>query len=150
VEVIRVVTLTERHPVPRPDVYGFLRLTDATRSRRRTLLAALEEYCRAHELRLAALFVEHAPAVLFSPAFVGLLDTLALPGAYGVVVPTLGHLGTRRTAACRARVILAAGAKLMPVRLTNASATPARSAVAHDDHFLRAPRSNTRREGLRS
>jgi hypothetical protein len=116
VEVIRVVTLTERHSVPGPDVYGFLRLTQTTRGRRRVLSAVVDEYCRAHELTLAALFVEHAPVDFFSPAFVGLLDTLALPEAYGVVVPSLGHLGPSRTAAKRARIIRGFGARLMPVR----------------------------------
>jgi hypothetical protein len=116
VEVIPVVTLTERHPVPRPDVYGFLRLTRTTRDRRRALSAVLDEYCRAHELKMAALFVEHAPGDFYSPAFVGLLDTLSLPDAYGVVIPSLGHLGPSRTAAERARIILGAGARLMQVR----------------------------------
>lgn len=111
-----MVTLTERHPVPRPDVYGFLRLTRTTRDRRRALSAVLDEYCRAHELKMAALFVEHAPGDFYSPAFVGLLDTLSLPDAYGVVIPSLGHLGPSRTAAERARIILGAGARLMQVR----------------------------------
>ncbi|MET8537328.1 hypothetical protein ABZV67_37455 [Streptomyces sp. NPDC005065] len=111
-----MVTLTERHPVPGPDVYGFLRLTRTTRARRRALSAVLDEYCRAHELKLAALFVEHAPGDFYSPAFVGLLDTLALPDAYGVVIPSLGHLGPSRMAAERRRIILGFGARLMQVR----------------------------------
>lgn len=111
-----MVTLTERHPVPGPDVYGFLRLTRTTRVRRRVLSAVLDEYCRAHELTMAALFVEHAPGDFYSPAFVGLLDTLALPEAYGVVIPSLGHLGPSRTAARRAQIIRGFGARLMPVR----------------------------------
>ncbi|MFI6056012.1 hypothetical protein ACIBCO_38805 [Streptomyces violascens] len=117
-EVIRVVTLTESHPVPGLDVYGFLRLTRATRTRRRALSAVLDEYCRAHELRMAALFVEHATGDVYSPAFVGLLDTLTLPEAYGVVIPSLGHLGPSRTAAERTRIILGVGARLMQVRFT--------------------------------
>lgn len=111
-----MVTLTERHPVPGPDVYGFLRLTRATRPRRRALSAVLDEYCQAHELKMAALFVEHAPGDFYSPAFVGLLDTLTLPDAYGVVIPSIGHLGPSRTAAERARIILGVGARLMQVR----------------------------------
>ncbi|WP_143065876.1 hypothetical protein [Streptomyces sp. CC53] len=99
------------------DVYGFLRLTRTTLSRRRALSAVLDEYCRAHELKMAALFVEHAPGDLYSPAFVRLLDTLASPDAYGVVIPSLGHLGPSRTAAERARIIRDAGARLMQVRL---------------------------------
>lgn len=111
-----VTTLTERHPVPGPDVYGFLRLTWTRRARRRALSVVLDEYCRTHELKMAALFVEHAPDDFYSPAFVGLLDTLTLPNAYGVVIPSLGHLGPSRTAAERARIILGVGARLMQVR----------------------------------
>jgi hypothetical protein len=111
-----VVTLTERHPVPALDVYGFLRLTHTTRVRRRTLSAVLDQYCRAHELTLAALFIEHTPVDFYSPAFVGLLDTLALPEAYGVVVPSLNHLGPSSTAVKRARIIRSVGARLMQVR----------------------------------
>ncbi len=125
-----MVTLTERQPVPRPDVYGFMRLTRTAPSRRRGLSAVLDEYCRAHEFRMAALFVEHAPGDLYSPAFVGLLDTLALPDAYGVVVPSLRHLGPNRTAADRARIILGAGARLIQVRLAPARPCPASTAAA--------------------
>jgi hypothetical protein len=143
VEVIRVVTLTERHCVRRPDVYGFLRVTRATRARRRALSVVLDDYCRAHELRMAALFVELAPDVFYSSAFVGLLDTLALPDAYGVVIPSLGHLGPSRTAADRARMILGAGARLMQVRLTAASRPPASAAgcAAHGASSLKLPHS---------
>lgn len=111
-----MVTLTERRPVPGPDVYGFLRLTRATRGRRHILSAGLDEYCRAHELTMAALFVEQAASDFYSPAFVGLLDTLAFPEAYGVVIPSLSHLGPSRTAARRARIIRGLGARLLPVR----------------------------------
>ncbi|MFI1100264.1 hypothetical protein [Streptomyces melanogenes] len=111
-----MVTLTERHPVPGLDVYGFLRLTRTTRARRHMLSSVLDEYCRAHELKMAALFIEHAPGDFYSPAFVGLLDTLTLSDAYGVVIPSLGHLGPPRTAADRVRIILGAGARLMQVR----------------------------------
>src|SRR2546422_1118995 len=41
-------------------------------------------------------FVEHAPGDFYSPAFVGLLDTLALPDAYGVVIPSLGKARVSR------------------------------------------------------
>lgn len=112
-----MVNLTERRPVPGPDVYGFLRLTHTTRARRRALSAVLDEYCRAHELKMAALFIEHAPTDFYSPAFVGLLGTLTLPDAYGVVIPCFSHLGPSRTAAERARIILGLGARLMQVRL---------------------------------
>lgn len=111
-----MVTLTERHRVPGPNVYGFLRLTRVTRTRRRALSAVLDDYCRDHELNLAALFVEHPPGGLYSSAFVGLLDTLALPDAYAVVIPSIGHLGPSRTAAERARIIHDTGARLVQVR----------------------------------
>ncbi|MFE9404874.1 hypothetical protein ACFYNY_24480 [Streptomyces sp. NPDC006530] len=45
-----------------------------------------------HRLRMAALFVEHTADDIYSPAFVGLLDTLTLLEASGVVIPSCGHL----------------------------------------------------------
>jgi hypothetical protein len=153
VEVVSVVTLTEHRPVPRPDVCGFLRLTRTTRGRRLALSSVLDDYCRTHELRMAALFVEHASDDFYSPAFVGLLDTLALADAYGVVVPSLAHLGPSRTATERARIILGAGARLMQVRMVATGIRPAsvgvaavrRATASKVPRLLRA-----RREGLTS
>lgn len=125
-----MIILTEHRSVPHPDVYGFLRLTRATRGRRIALSAVLDDYCRAHELRMAALFVEHAHDGFYSPAFVALLDTLTLANAYGVVVPSLVHLGPSRRATDRARIILGAGVRLMQVRLAAAGLRPACTGVA--------------------
>lgn len=137
-----MVTLTEHSPVPHPDVYGFLRLTRTTRGRRLALSAVLDDYCRTHELRLAALFVEHAPEGFYSPAFVGLLDTLTLADAYGVVIPSLAHLGPKRTATDRARIVLGVGARLMQVRLGAANLHSGSTAVsaAHRASALIVPR----------
>ncbi|MCZ4102950.1 hypothetical protein C8250_039115 [Streptomyces sp. So13.3] len=130
-------------------MYGFVRLTRTTRGRRLALSAVLDDYCRTHELRMAALFVEHAPDDFYSPAFVGLLDTLALADAYGVVVPSLVHLGPARTATDRARIILSAGARLIQVRLTATGMRPVGTGViaAHRTSALKVSRLlRTRRE----
>ncbi|MFC5031324.1 hypothetical protein ACQFX6_36940 [Streptomyces sp. DSM 41987] len=98
---------------------------------------------------MAALFVEHAPDDFYSPAFVGLLDTLALADAYGVVVPSLVHLGPARTATDRARIILSAGARLIQVRLTATGMRPVGTGViaAHRTSALKVSRLlRTRRE----
>ncbi|WP_184503258.1 hypothetical protein [Streptomyces botrytidirepellens] len=51
------------------------------------LAASLAECCRQHELALSELFTEHGPIdEVRSPTFLGLLDILALPHAYGVVL----------------------------------------------------------------
>ncbi|WP_277438054.1 hypothetical protein [Streptomyces sp. SPB162] len=99
---------------------------------------------------MAALFVEHAPDDFYSPAFVGLLNTLALADAYGVVVPSLVHLGPSRTASDRARIILGAGARLIQVRLTATGMRQVGTGViaAHRTSALKVPRLlRTRREG---
>lgn len=48
--------------------------------------------------------------------FTGLLDALALPGSYAVVLPSLAHLGCSRTTAYRVGLIAETGARLMAVR----------------------------------
>lgn len=142
-----MVTLTEHHPIPRPDVCGFLRLTRTTRGHRLALSAVLHDYCRTHELRMAALFVEHAPDDFYSPVFVGLLDTLALAETYGVVVPSLAHLGPRRTATDRARIILGAGARLMQVRLAMRPASTGIAAARRTPALKVSRLLGARREG---
>ncbi|MFH8411446.1 hypothetical protein ACH4FX_42835 [Streptomyces sp. NPDC018019] len=98
--------LTEHRPVSGPIVFGFLRLPKATAARRAALTNALEDYCRSHELVLSSVFTECAGSSdALSAAFTGLLDALALPMAYGVVVPAASHLGPRPIAAERRRQI---------------------------------------------
>jgi hypothetical protein len=57
-----------------------------------------------------------ATVIVRSPAFVGLLDALELPDAYGAVVPALSHLGPKGLGTERKRQITAAGARLIVVR----------------------------------
>ncbi|MEV7006675.1 hypothetical protein [Streptosporangium sp. NPDC051022] len=90
----------------------------ASKARQDALSQALAEYCRQHELLLAGVFTERNPAagVDRSPAFTGLLDVLAVPGVYGVVLPTFTHLGPRASARQRQRKIAGLGARLLLIR----------------------------------
>ena len=100
--------LTEHRPVNGPVVYGFLHLVNAPAGRAGALTAALTEYCRWHELLLGAVFTERVtPTVTAlddsgsSAAFTSLIDVLALPDTYGVVLPAASHLGPKAIAAER-------------------------------------------------
>ncbi|WNF28784.1 hypothetical protein RI138_19200 [Streptomyces sp. C11-1] len=111
--------LTERRRVSGPLVYGFLRLVNVSGAREVALTASLAEYCRQHELTLSGVFTDRtAMAGPVSGAFTGLLDVLALPDTYGVVLPAASHLGPKTTAAERKRRIETAGARLLLVRGT--------------------------------
>ncbi|MEU3542975.1 hypothetical protein [Streptomyces paromomycinus] len=101
-----------------PLVYGFLRLTPDADARRAALTGALAEYCRSHELILGGLFIELGTSTCArTAAFTGLLDALALPDAYAVVLPAASHLGPRPIAAERKRQITgSAGVRLLLVR----------------------------------
>jgi len=106
--------LTEQRGIGDVVVYGYLNATTVTQARHASLLNALGDYCRRHELRLAGTFTEWnntCPA-----AFIGLLDVLALPGAYGVVIPATAHLGARPVAAERRKRLVELGTKLLIVR----------------------------------
>jgi hypothetical protein len=111
--VTRMEPLTQHRPVADPVVYGFLRLRREPAAREAALARSLAEYCRQHELGLSAVFTERSP---HSAAFTGLLDVLALPGSYGVVLPTASHLGAKPTAAHRRRQIDETGARLLLIR----------------------------------
>ncbi|MEV4091092.1 hypothetical protein [Streptosporangium saharense] len=111
--------LTEQHHIPDSVVYGYLRLVKASEARQDALSQALAEYCRQHELLLAGVFTEREPTrVHRSPAFTGLLNVLAVPGVYGVVLPTLSHLGPRANARQRQRKITGLGTRLLLIRDT--------------------------------
>lgn len=106
--------LTEQRKVPGPVVYGFVRLTrNAPAVRRQALADALTHYCDQHEVTLGGVFTERSdqPA-----AFTGLLDVLAMPDVYGVVIPARGHLGPTELAARRSQQLRLAGARLMFAR----------------------------------
>ncbi|OMI33698.1 hypothetical protein [Streptomyces sparsogenes] len=106
--------LTEHRGVAGPVVYGYLRLVRAASARQEALTASLAEYCRQHELQLSGVFTERSASA--TVAFTGLLDVLALPDTYGVVLPAESHLGPKRIAADQARRIEAAGARLLLIR----------------------------------
>jgi hypothetical protein len=125
--------LTEHRPVHGPVVYGYLRLTKAADAWHTALAETLAEYCRQHELRMCGVFTERGTSAQApSAAFVALLDVLALPETYGVVVPAISHLGRKTTADERQKQITAAGARLLlvrgPSRLRPAGPRPALAA----------------------
>ena len=109
--------ITERRPVAFPQVFGYLRHVTGGPPRHAALVDCLTEYCERHELALCGVFTERDSTVITrSPAFVGLLDALELPDAYGAVVPALSHLGPKGLGTERKRQITKAGARLIVVR----------------------------------
>ncbi|MEW2345775.1 hypothetical protein [Streptomyces griseoaurantiacus] len=109
--------ITERRPVAFPQVFGYLRHVAGGLPRHAALVDCLTEYCDRHELALCGVFTERDSTVIIrSPAFVGLLDVLELPDAYGAVVPALSHLGPKDLGAERKRQITAIGARLIVLR----------------------------------
>ncbi|MEU5596940.1 hypothetical protein [Streptomyces sp. NPDC020298] len=109
--------ITERRPVAFPQVFGYLRHVTGGLPRHAALVNCLTEYCERHELALCGVFTERDSTVIIrSPAFVGLLDALELPDAYGAVVPALSHLGPKGLGTERQRQITKAGARLIVVR----------------------------------
>jgi hypothetical protein len=120
--------ITERRPVTFPRVFGYLRHVTGGLPRHAALVDCLTEYCDRHELALCGVFTERDSTMITrSPAFVGLLDALELPHAYGAVVPALSHLGPKDLGAERKRRMKAAGTRLFVVRhlaQTTESASP--------------------------
>ncbi|MFJ8828327.1 hypothetical protein ACIREE_42290 [Streptomyces sp. NPDC102467] len=117
--------LTEHRPVNGPVVYGLLRLVRVSAARQEALRASLVEYCRSHELQLSGVFTDrHSTSEPESAAFTGLLDVLVLPDVYGVVAPTLSHLGPKAMAAARTRHIERTGARLLLARRTHTAPRP--------------------------
>jgi len=110
-------TITERRSVAGPHVFGYVRHINGGPARHAALIDCLTEYCHRHELTLCGVFTDREPAVAIrSPAFVGLLDTLELPDAYGAVIPASSHLGPRRIATERERQIAVTDTRLIVVR----------------------------------
>ncbi|MFD7447943.1 hypothetical protein [Kitasatospora sp. NPDC059827] len=110
-------SLTEHRDIPAPLVYGYLRLIDSGYERESALQAVLLEYCRQHELQLSGVFTERENlGNRESAAFTGLLDALALPDIYGVVLPARAHLGPGPVAVERHRQIAALGRRLLVIR----------------------------------
>ncbi|MEV0537074.1 hypothetical protein [Kitasatospora sp. NPDC050463] len=128
--------LTEHRLIHGPVVYGFLRMTTTAVARHRALSEVLAQYCVQHELTLSGVFTERdGTTASKSAAFTGLLDVLALPETYGVVMPAASHLGPRAIAAERKQQIGAAGVRLLLIRHpTTASSglSPLRGAASYD------------------
>ena len=121
--------ITERHPVPGPQVYGYVRHVTGSPARHTALTNCLVEYCRQHELTLCGIFTEREThSAVRSAAFVGLLDTLGLPDTYGAVIPVRSHLGPRPVAVERERQIAATDTRLIVVRSTAPQAGDGQSA----------------------
>jgi hypothetical protein len=108
--------ITERHPVPGPVVYGYLRVPASHNKRRQALSRALAVYCEEHELLLSGVFTDRGEPAVMSPAFAGLLGVLALDGSYGVVTPARSHLGVRGIGVQRADLIAQTSRRLMVLR----------------------------------
>ncbi len=108
--------ITERHPVPGPVVYGYLRLSGVQPSRRRALTRALKGYCGDHELQLGGVFTDAGESQTMSPAFAGLLSVLVMDPTYGVVIPARTHLGSRGLGVERTDLIARTGRRLMVLR----------------------------------
>ncbi|KAF2779800.1 hypothetical protein [Streptomyces sp. OM5714] len=122
--------LTEHRLVSGPVVYGFLRLLRVSDARKKALVASLAQYSRSHELTLSGIFIERTACVgPGSATFTGLLDVLALPDVYGVLVPAVSHLGPKATAAERGRQIEAVGSRLLLVRRSRPTSPPTTSTV---------------------
>jgi hypothetical protein len=114
---VDAVRITEHRPCDGPVVYGYLRLTSRSVTRRTALLAALQGYCEQHELTLITTFTEYGTATTDLPAaFAGLLDVLTLADTYGVVMPSAPHLGRGEIAVQRRRHIARAGGRLLLIR----------------------------------
>ncbi|MGW0563787.1 hypothetical protein ACWDZ4_25040 [Streptomyces sp. NPDC003016] len=123
--------ITEHREVGEVHVYGYLRHTAGSAARHAALIDSLAEYCLQHELSLHGVFTEReATTNPLAPAFVGLLDVLALAGIYGVVVPSRSHLGPKGLAAERGHRIEKTGASLIVVRRISPRPDRVRSAEA--------------------
>ncbi|MEU5978405.1 ATP-binding protein [Streptomyces sp. NPDC047315] len=116
--------LTEQRIVPRPVVYGFLRLPAGALPRADALRHALTAYCARHELALSGVFTEHTTSDAGPAAFTALLDALTVPGGYGVVIPSPAHLGPRQQASARADEIRRTGAVVISLRDSAQSPPP--------------------------
>lgn len=119
--------ITERRAVPGPVVYGYLRLAAPSPARRAALTMALGGYCDRHELMLAGVFTDSGNGKARTPGFTGLIDAILASGSYGVVVPSLAHLGAGQLGAQRVAAITGTGRRLMLVHNTPACAMPGRA-----------------------
>ncbi|WP_424534245.1 hypothetical protein ACOZ38_28540 [Sphaerisporangium viridialbum] len=134
--------ITEQREVDGPIVYGYMQLRQYSPDRHAALAVTIDQYSHAHELQLCGIFTGRE-GVADDPAFSGLLDVLALSGAYAVVLPTAHHLGSRQVARRRRKQIQEIGARLLFVRGVRDHGTAAPSTA------LRYPRGGKSSRHLR-
>lgn len=105
--------ITERHPVPSPMVYGYLRVTTTQSARRQAFTRALESYCRPHKFQLGGTFTDNGESSVMSPAFAGLLAVLVMDRSHAVVIPARSHLGVLGIGVERTDLIVQTGRRLI-------------------------------------
>ncbi|GAA2773670.1 hypothetical protein [Kitasatospora cinereorecta] len=105
--------LTEQLPVATPLVAGLLRLPATARARLTALSGVLAEFCERRELRLTKVLMED-PRVAPDRAIPDLIATR--PVLYGIVLPSLAHLGTAELARERQQQLADVGTRLLLVR----------------------------------
>ncbi|MFF2819464.1 hypothetical protein ACFVT9_28565 [Kitasatospora cineracea] len=109
--------LTEQRPVPAPTVVGLLRLTVETAARQAALAEVLSEFCARRELDLTDIVTD-----------IDLTELLARRGLYGIVLPSLAHLGAAPERVMRHRQLAEAGLQLLVVRDLKARTSAASTA----------------------
>lgn len=142
-----IVDITEHRPCPYPLVYGYLRIFGTGASRRGALQNALHEYCAGHELAFGGLFTDDVPPTEpIAVGFADLMDVLADPGVYGVVMPAGNHLGRGSLATKRRSQIARTGRRLLLLRSgrwsktsTNALATRRQASVEQETTCANRP-----------
>ncbi|MFF0409677.1 hypothetical protein ACFYUY_04485 [Kitasatospora sp. NPDC004745] len=120
--------LTEQRAVPPPIVVGLLRLPSGTPNRYVALAAVLADFCARRELNLTRVITE------------GDLDEITgRPGLYGIVLPSMAHLGAVEGRSARRQQLAEAGLQLLVVRGPHARPmAPGARSEAH--HKLAGPR----------
>jgi DNA invertase Pin-like site-specific DNA recombinase len=78
----------------RPKVFGYIRSSRFDLVKVARLTRELEEYAEREDLALAYVFTDNgvSSTALVRPGFSVLLDSLAHPNAYGLVIPAVYHL----------------------------------------------------------
>ncbi|MFI5534138.1 hypothetical protein ACIA8O_36940 [Kitasatospora sp. NPDC051853] len=117
--------LTEQHLVPVPSVVGLLRAAVLTEAKRGVLADVLTDYCESRELALTTVVIEQAND---DPRKTVTRIIDAHPGLYGIVLPSIAHLGAAAVARARRRQLEANGTRLLIVRaagrVTRSRASP--------------------------
>jgi hypothetical protein len=100
-----------------PTVVGYLRAATAGAPRRAALSRVLSDYCNRHELTLGTVLIEaEGRPGNGDPAFRAIVSSLASAGVYGVVMPSMVHLGPKPIAGLRRQLLTASGVRLLLAR----------------------------------